>query len=79
MWYFTLKQDDLEPEPYRALQQLAVQTEVDIMNEPYANCCVFEVGRADYGAFVDFLDRHGLPYQAGSHRPTRDELRAMML
>ncbi len=75
MWYFVVKQDDLEPEPYRALQQLAVQTEVEIMNDPYANRCVFEVERAAYGPFIDFLDRHGLPYDVQPNRPTRDELR----
>ncbi len=77
MWFFIIEQDDLEPEPYRQLQQLAVQTEVELMNDPYANRCVFEVERANYGAFVDFLDRHGLPYAVFPHRPEREELRAL--
>ena len=72
MWYFILKQDDLKPEPYRELQQKAVQTEVELFNEPFDNLCLFTV--ADYAPFVDALDLEGLTYEAVSQRPSRDQL-----
>lgn len=72
MWYFILKQDDLKPEPYRTLQQKAMQTEVEPFNEPFDNLCLFTV--EDYGAFVDALDLEGLRYDVHNQRPSRDRL-----
>lgn len=72
MWYFILKQDDLKPGPYRALQQKAVQTEVEPFNEPFDNLCLFTV--AEYAAFVDALDLEGLQYDVKSQRPSREQL-----
>lgn len=72
MWYFILKQDDLKPEPYRALQKRAALTDVEPFNEPYQNLCLFTV--EDYASFVDALDLEGLRYEVVSHRPTREEL-----
>ena len=76
MWYFILKQTDLKPAPYRALQQLAALTEVEPFNEPFGNLCVFSV--ADYPAFVDALDGEGLAYEALSQRPFRQQLLARL-
>jgi hypothetical protein len=72
MWYFILKQDDLRPEPYRALQKQANLTEVEPFNEPYDNLVVFTV--ENYATFVDALDLEGLRYDVVSDRPTRDDL-----
>ncbi|HEY0109034.1 MAG TPA: hypothetical protein VGB67_05345 [Fibrella sp.] len=72
MWYFILKQDDLKPAPYRALQQKAVQTEVEPFNEPFDNLCLFTV--EDYAVFVDALDLEGLRYEVQSQRPSREQL-----
>lgn len=72
MWYFILKQDDLKPDPYRALQTKAALTEVEPFNEPYHNLCLFTV--ADYASFVDALDLLGLRYEAVRQRPTREQL-----
>ena len=72
MWYFILKQDDVKPEPYRELQQKAVQTEVEPFNEPFDNLCLFTV--EDYAPFVDALDLEGLAYEAVSQRPSRNQL-----
>ena len=72
MWYFILKQDDLKPDPYRALQQKAVQTEVEPFNEPFDNLCLFTV--EDYAVFVDALDLEGLRYEVQSQRPSREQL-----
>jgi hypothetical protein len=74
VWYFIISQDDLEPEPYRQLQQIAAETTVEVANEPYVNRCVFAVERPAYGRFVDFLDRHGLAYHVLPHRPDRPDL-----
>lgn len=72
MWYFILNQDDLKPEPYRALQQKATLTEVEPFNEPYENLCLFTV--EDYAMFVDALDLLGLSYEVVSQRPSREQL-----
>lgn len=72
MWYFILKQDDLKPEPYRALQKQATLTEVEPFNEPHDNLCLFTVD--DYAAFVDALDLLGLRYEVVRQRPTREQL-----
>lgn len=72
MWYFILKQNDLKPGPYRALQQKAVQTEVEPFNEPFDNLCLFTV--EEYATFVDALDLEGLPYDVHSQRPSREQL-----
>ncbi len=72
MWYFILKQDDLRPEPYRALQKQANLTEVEPFNEPYDNLVVFTV--ENYATFVDALDLEGLRYDVTNDRPTRDDL-----
>ena len=72
MWYFILKQDDLKPDQYRALQQKAAQTDVELFNEPYANLCLFTV--EDYSTFVDALDLAGLAYDVQSQPPSRDQL-----
>ena len=72
MWYFILKQDDLKPEPYRALQKKTLQCEVEPFNEPFDNLCIFTVD--DYAAFVDALDLGGLNYEAVNQRPSRDQL-----
>ena len=72
MWYFILKQDDLKPEPYRQLQQKAVQTQVEPFNEPLANLCLFTV--ENYAPFVDALDLEGLAYTVLNQRPSRDQL-----
>ncbi len=72
MWYFILKQDDLKPEPYRALQKKAVQTDVEPFNEPFDNLCLFTV--EEYADFVDALDLEGLRYDVQSHRPSREQL-----
>ena len=72
MWYFIPKQADLKPEPYRQLQQKAVQTEVEPFNEPFDNLCVFTVEA--YALFVDALDLEGLAYTVLNQRPSRDQL-----
>ncbi|MBO0939556.1 hypothetical protein J2I47_23605 [Fibrella sp. HMF5335] len=72
MWYFILKQDDLRPEPYRALQKQASLTEVEPFNEPFDNLVVFTV--ENYATFVDTLDLEGLRYDVVNDRPTRDDL-----
>jgi hypothetical protein len=72
MWCFILKQDDLKPDTYRALQKKATLTEVEVFNEPHPNRCLFIVDA--YAPFVDTLDLLGLTYELRSHRPTREEL-----
>ena len=76
MWYFILKQADLKPEPYRALQKKAMQTEVEPFNEPHDNLCLFTV--EDYATFVDALDLEGLAYDVYNQRPSREQLLAQL-
>lgn len=70
--YFILKQNDLRPEPYRALQKQANLTEVEPFNEPYDNLVVFTV--ENYVTFVDALDLEGLRYDVVNDHPTRNNL-----
>ena len=74
MWYFTIKQQDLNNKQYQSMQGLAEQTEVISFNEPYHNFCLFDVKKERYQRVMDFLDMEGISYALSSNRPTRDEL-----
>ena len=73
MWYFIIRQEDLTQGQYEKLQKKAALTEVEVFNEPYPNLCLFSA--ETYAAFVDELDREGIPYEVASERPEREELR----
>ncbi len=78
MWYFTIKQHDLNNSQYQSMQKYAELTEVEIFNEPYYNFCVFEVDTEKYKPVMDYLDREGVTYNLSADRPTREELLANM-
>ena len=76
MWYFIIHQPDLTTAQFQAFRQTAALTETELFNEPFDNLYIFAVERDQYGAFVDFLDREGVVYEATTSRPTREELLA---
>ncbi len=78
MWYFLIKQTDIETSQYQKLQKRASLTEVEPFNEPYENWYVFSVEKEDYTVFMDYLDREGISYDLAADRPTRAELLAGM-
>lgn len=78
MWYFLIKQNNLDTAQYQALQKQASLTEVELFNEPYDNWYVFTVIKENHHAFTDHLDREGIAYELTADRPTRDELLAGM-
>ncbi|QHV95169.1 hypothetical protein [Spirosoma endbachense] len=78
MWYFLIKQADLEPRQYRALLKKASLTEVELFNEPYENWYIFSVEKGSYPAFMNYLDLEGISYDLNADRPTRDEMLAGM-
>lgn len=78
MWYFLIKQHTLDIDQYRALQQRASLTEVELFSEPYESWYVFTVVKENYKPFIDHLDRAGVAYDLTANRPTRDELLAGM-
>lgn len=55
---------------------MAGLTEVVQFNEPYANLYQFEIERASYPAFIDYLDLNGLQYTTYPDRPDRATLLA---
>jgi len=73
MWYFIIKQDDLNPAQFEQLQKKAALTEIEVFNDPYPNLYIFSV--EGYSAFVDTLDLAGITYSVASERPEREELR----
>lgn len=74
MWYFLVKQAELEGARYRQVQQQVALTEVEIFSEPYENWYVFSVEKDQYRAFMDYLDGQGIGYELLAERPTRSEL-----
>jgi hypothetical protein len=74
MWYFIVHQPDVTMAQFRALQQLATQTEAETFNEPFDNLYIFGVERDQYSAFADKLDREGVVYQSVTTQLTRAEL-----
>lgn len=74
MWYFLVKQSDLDTPQYQALQKQASLTEVELFNEPYENWCIFSVEKENYAAFTDHLDREGIAYELTADRPTRADM-----
>lgn len=74
MWYFLIKQANLETAQYQHLQKQASLTEVETFNEPYENWYVFTVEKESYTSFMDALDRQGIAYDLSANRPTRSEL-----
>ncbi|MVM35843.1 hypothetical protein GO755_37855 [Spirosoma sp. HMF4905] len=78
MWYFLIKQNDLEIKQYQDLQKRALLTEVERFNEPYESWYVFTVEKEDYPVFMDDLDREGIAYELAIGRPTRAEMLASM-
>jgi hypothetical protein len=74
MWYFTIKQHDLNNKQYQSMQKLAELTEVISFNEPYHNFCLFDVKKERYQRVMDFLDMEGISYTLAPSRPTRDQL-----
>lgn len=78
MWYFLVKQSTLETVQYQALQKLALQTEVELFNEPYENWYVFTVEKEMYATFMDSLDVQGISYELTADRPTHSDMLARM-
>lgn len=78
MWYFLIKQGDLERKQLHAVQKQVSLTEIELFNEPYENWYVFSVEKDDYATFIDYLDREGIIYELASDRPTRAEMLAGM-
>lgn len=78
MWYFTVKQQDLNNKQYQSMQALAELTEVINFSEPFHNFCLFDVKKERYQRVMDFLDMEGISYALSASRPTRDELLASM-
>ena len=76
MWHLIIKQETIDTAQYRELQRQSALTEVELFNEPYPNWYVFSVGKDNYKAFIDHLDREGIAYDLRTDRPTRDELLA---
>ncbi|MBD2756898.1 hypothetical protein [Spirosoma validum] len=74
MWYFLIKQSALETAQYQTLQKRALQTEVELFNEPYENWYIFTVEKDIYSAFMDLLDLQGISYDLTAERPTRSEM-----
>lgn len=74
MWYFLVKQSNLNTAQYQALQKQASLTEVETFNEPYDSWYIFSVEKESYTEFMDHLDREGVPYELTADRPTRAEM-----
>jgi hypothetical protein len=74
MWYFIIKQSDLNNKQYQSMQKLAELTEVITFNEPYHNFCLFDVIKERYQRVMDFLDMEGIRYSLSASKPTREEL-----
>lgn len=74
MWYFLIKQSALETAQYQSLQKRALQTEVELFNEPYENWYVFTIEKETYTDFMDSLDLQGVSYELTADRPTRSEI-----
>ncbi|QMW03050.1 hypothetical protein [Spirosoma foliorum] len=74
MWYFLIKQGDLDTKQYQNLQKQALLTEVERFNEPYESWYIFSVEKADYADFMNLLDREGIAYELATERPTRAEM-----
>ncbi|WP_317046984.1 hypothetical protein [Spirosoma aerolatum] len=74
VWYFLIKQADLETAQFQSLQRQSSLTEVETFNEPYENWYVFTVEKESYVSFMDDLDRQGIAYELTANRPTRAEL-----
>ena len=74
MWYFLIKQGDLERTQYLNLQKQASLTEVERFNEPYESWYVFTVEKENYPVFMDGLDREGIAYELLTDRPTRADM-----
>lgn len=74
MWYFLIKQNALDTAQFKAIQKLALLTDVESFNDPYENWYIIEVEKDGYANFIDHLDRQGIAYDLTADRPTRAEL-----